>query len=123
LLIQNADEIGLKSTGYSVQGDGDILFTGMTDSGNAFTDHLKLNSDGTGLERSIQLSGTPVGTSIQIAEGGGLKKISDTIYLIEESGLYLRVADKGMIPTQMPTDGGQGIFLPFNGNLSYYLLF
>jgi hypothetical protein len=123
LLIQNADEMGLKSTGYSVQGDGDILFTGMTDSGNAFSDHLKLNSDGTGLERSIQLAGTPVGTSIQVAEGGGLKKISDTIYLIEESGLYLRVADKGMIPTQMPTADGQGIFLPFNGNLSYSLLF
>ena len=123
LLLENADKMGLKSTGYAVRGDGDILFTGLTDSGNAFSDHLKLNSDGTGLERTIQIAGIPVGTTVQVAAGGGLKKISDIIYLIEESGLYLQVADKGVIPTQMPTADGQGIFLPFNGNLSYSLLF
>jgi hypothetical protein len=123
MLFQESADLGLKSAGYEVKGDGDMVFKGKTETGNIFTDHLKVKADGTGIERTIHLSGAPLGSSIQVVAGGGLKKISETIYLIEEIGLYLQVADKGVIPTQMPTADGQGIFLPFNGNLSYSLLF
>ncbi len=122
-LFRNAEGLQLKSTGYEIKGDGDIVFTGKTENGNSFTDHLKLSSDGTSLQRNIQLTGLPVGNSVQVANGGKLKKISDTLYLIEDLGIYLQVADKNVIPTQMPVGDATGIFLPFNGNLSYSLIF
>ncbi|MBN3518487.1 DUF1080 domain-containing protein [Algoriphagus lutimaris] len=125
LLLTNSFEISeeeLKSIGYQVLGTGDIVFNAKTSNGGEMKDHIQLMSSGKGITRTIQLSGAG-SYMIKVLPGSSLKKVSKTLYLIEDTGAYLEVLTDGVTPQLGSSEEGEGVFLPLNSNLSYVILF
>ena len=115
-------EVELKSTGYQVLGSGDMEFKATTSNGGVLKDHIQLMSNGKGIVRTLQLSGDGSSYRIKALPGKSLKKVSKTLYLIEDTGAYLEVLTEEVTPTVgFSADGG--IYLPFNSTLSYVVLF
>ncbi|MEN2281038.1 DUF1080 domain-containing protein [Algoriphagus sp. SE2] len=122
LLLTNsyqASDIALKGTGYQILGNGDVEFGAKLESGAILKDHIKLMETGKGIFRELEISGAPQGYQVKIAPGNTLKKVSKTLYLIEDTGVYLEV----LTEDAEPKIGTEGIYLPFNSKLSYVLLF
>lgn len=116
--FESAD-VALKSTGYEILGNGDMEFRAVTESGAKLKDHIKLMESGKGLFRELEFSETNQGLMIKIMPGAALKKVSKTLYLIEDTGAYLEVLTEDVDPKV----GKEGIYLPLNSKLSYVLMF
>jgi hypothetical protein len=108
-----------QSKGYQILGDGGVKFSSKSKNGLELTDQIKVITDGKGVERKIELSGNSTPIKIRVAPGKVLTEISENLFWIEDSGLYLKVSSSD----QKPEIGGDGIFLPITTSLSYSLLF
>lgn len=108
-----------QAKGYQILGDGAVKFSSQSGNGLALTDQIRVLSDGKGVDRQIELSGNSAPMKVRVAPGKVLTAISDNLYWIEDSGLYLKVTS----PTQEPEVGTDGIFLSITTSLSYNLLF
>jgi len=109
----------LESKGYEILGDGELVFTAETETGELLRDHLKLLEDGRGIQRNLDYQGSDNSQFIQVSEGTGLMEISSGLYLLENPGLYLQIHTSGVTPQS----GTDGIYLPVNSKISYSLLF
>ncbi|MBN7817449.1 3-keto-disaccharide hydrolase [Algoriphagus pacificus] len=112
-------DIALKGTGYQILGNGDMEFGAKSASGLTLKDHIKLMEDGKGVVREMEISGTSQGYQVKIMPGKSLKKVSKTLYLVEDTGAYLEVLTEDATPQV----GSEGIYLPLKSKLSYVLLF
>lgn len=110
----------LKSKGYEVKSNGDMVFGATTASGATLTDHVQLTADGQGLKRTLELAGSGGSFMVKVLPGKKLKEISKNRYLVEDTGVYLQILTDGVSPK---TGSGDGIYLPLNSKLSYALLF
>lgn len=122
LLLTNsyqASDIAMKGTGYQILGNGDVEFGAKSESGAVLKDHIKLMESGKGITREMEISGVPQGFQVKIMPGKTLKKVSKTLYLVEDTGAYLEVLTEDVEPQV----GTEGIYLPLNSKLSYVLLF
>jgi hypothetical protein len=94
-------------------------FGSKSESGAVLKDHIKLMETGKGIMREIEVSGVSQGHQVKIMPGKNLKKVSKTLYLVEDTGVYLEVLTEGITPQV----GSEGIYLPLNSKVSYVLLF
>lgn len=108
-----------QAKGYQVLGDGGVSFSSKSADGMELKDQIQVKADGKGIDRSVSLSGNSAPMMIRVAPGKILTPVSDTLYWIEDSGLFLQMKVSG----QKPQVGAEGIFLPITSALNYSLLF
>ncbi|SDZ13498.1 protein of unknown function [Rhodonellum ikkaensis] len=113
----------LKSSGYRVLGDGELIFDSKSETGTMLSDHLKLMDNGQGIVRNMDLKGSGQAHLIKVSAGKQLRKISSNLYLIADTGVYLQVLSEGVSPQASKVDSEDGIFLPITSKLSYAILF
>lgn len=114
---------GLKSKGYRVLGDGELIFDSKSESGAMLSDHLKLMENGQGIVRNLEFKDADQTNLIKVSPGKKLRKISSNLYLIADTGVYLQVLTDGVLPQISKVDSEDGIFLPITSKLSYSILF
>ena len=103
--------------GYQVLGDGNVKFVAKSKDGIEMTDQIQAKTDGKGIDRTLELAGNASPMMIRVAPGKVLTEVSDNLYWIEDSGIFLKVSG------QKPQVRADGIFLPITSSLSYSLLF
>lgn len=108
-----------QAKGYQILGDGAVRFSSQSQDGLGLKDQIQVMADGKGIDRTIELSGNSSPMKVRVAPGKVLTKVSDNLFWIEDSGLFLKVNAAGQVP-QVGTDG---IYLPITSSLSYSLLF
>lgn len=108
-----------QAKGYQILGDGSVRFSSKSSDGMELKDQVQVMPDGKGIDRVLELSGNSTPMMIRVAPGKVLTEISDNLYWIEDSGLYLQVKAS----SQKPRVGTDGIFLPITSALNYSLLF
>lgn len=122
-LLHNADLSQVtkewQAKGYQILGDGAVRFASQSQDGLGLKDQIQVMADGKGIDRTIELSGNSSPMKVRVAPGKVLTKVSDNLFWIEDSGLFLKVNVAG----QMPQVGTDGIYLPITSTLSYSLLF
>jgi hypothetical protein len=114
---------GIKSRGYRVLGDGELIFDSKSETGTMLSDHLKLMENGQGIIRNLDLKGSDQNYLIKVSAGKQLKKISSNLYLIADTGVYLQVLSEGISPQSAKVDSEDGVYLPITSKLSYAILF
>lgn len=114
---------GLKSKGYRVLGDGELIFDSKSESGAMLSDHLKLMENGQGIVRNLEFKDADQTNLIRVSPGKKLRKISSNLYLIADTGVYLQVLTDGILPQISKVDSEDGVFLPITSKLSYAILF
>lgn len=122
-LLHNADLSQVtkewQAKGYQILGDGAVRFASQSQDGIGLKDQIQVMADGKGIDRIIDLTGNSSPMKVRVAPGKVLTKVSDNLFWIEDSGLFLKVNVAG----QMPQVGTDGIYLPITSTLSYSLLF
>jgi len=122
-LLHNADFSPVsedwQAKGYQVLGDGGVSFSSKSAKGMELKDQIQVKTDGKGIDRTLELAGNSTPMLIRVAPGKTLTPVSENLYWIEDSGLFLQVKASG----QKPQVGADGIFLPITGALNYSLLF
>jgi hypothetical protein len=108
-----------QAKGYQILGDGSVSFSSKSADGMELKDQIQVKADGKGIDRTLALSGNSTPMMIRVAPGQILTPISDNLYWIEDSGLFLQVKASG----QKPQVVAEGIYLPITSTLSYSLLF
>lgn len=106
-----------QAKGYQILGDGAVKFLSQSQDGIELKDQIQVRADGKGVDRTVELSGNPAPAKIRVAPGKVLTQVSNELFLIEDSGIYLKVSG------QKPQVGADGIFLPITSTLTYTLLF
>jgi hypothetical protein len=122
-LLHNADFSPVakewQAKGYQVLGDGGVSFSSKSADGMELKDQIQVKADGKGIDRTVSLSGNSAPMMIRVAPGKILTLISENLYWIEDSGLFLQMKSSG----QKPQVSADGIFLPITSALNYSLLF
>lgn len=108
-----------QAKGYQILGDGGLKFSSKSKNGLELNDQIQVMIDGKGVDRKIELAGNSTPMKIRVAPGKVMTEISENLYWIEDSGLYLKVSSSD----QKPEVGADGIYLPITTALSYSLLF
>lgn len=120
-LLHNADYSVVtkewQAKGYQILGDGAVRFSSKSKDGNELKDQIQAKADGKGIDRTLELTGNTAPMLICVAPGKVLTEVSDDLYWIEDSGIFLKVSG------QKPQVGAEGIFLPITSSLSYSILF
>ncbi len=119
-LLHNADYSAVskewQAKGYQILGDGAVRFLAKSKDGIEMKDQIKAKADGKGIDRMLELTGNSAAMLVRVAPGKTLTKVSDNMYLIEETGIFVVSADA-------PKAGAEGIYLPVTTSLTYSLLF
>ncbi|WP_168171899.1 DUF1080 domain-containing protein [Algoriphagus sp. A40] len=119
-LLHNADYSAVtkewQAKGYQILGDGALRFTSQSKDGIGLNDQIQAKTDGKGIDRILQLTGNSDSLLVFVAPGKTLTKVSDNMYLIEETGIFL-------VSANAPKVGADGIYLPVTTSLTYSLLF
>ncbi|OOQ58725.1 3-keto-disaccharide hydrolase [Mucilaginibacter pedocola] len=91
--------------------------------GATVTDDVKIMENGQGISRTVSVDGTAKDLYFLLANASTIEEVSKGLYLVNDKGYYIQLAEGTPAPTIRDVDGKKQMIVPVGNKLSYTLLF
>lgn len=110
-----------KPTGYKLDDTGLPTFMYQV-YGVQVSDASRVLPNAEGIKREITAQGVPAGMYARLASGKQIIKVNDALYTIDDKAYQIRL-DDGVKPVLRVSAAGQELIVPFQGKLTYSIIF
>lgn len=110
-----------KPTGYKLDDTGLPTFMYQV-YGVQVNDASRVLPNAEGIKREITAQGVPAGMYARLASAKQIIKVNDALYTIDDKAYQIRL-DDGVKPVLRVSAAGQELIVPFQGKLTYSIIF